>query len=99
MHCAHLDEAREMVGNALRETSPGIRFAAPPWNGQSAPWRQIDAQLPQDHVAREIREAMVHLDLTAPDASYAAGAKVPHRPAPMAATVLFALLRRAWSPI
>src|SRR5437773_11645 len=59
MHCAHLDEAREMVGNALQETSPGIRFAAPPWNDQSAPWRQIDAQLPQDHLAREIREAMV----------------------------------------
>src|SRR5215475_7492681 len=98
MHCAHLDEAREMVGNALQETSPGIRFAAPPWNDQSAPWRQIDAQLPQDHLAREIREAMIHLDLTALYASYAGRGKVPHRPDLMLAIVLFELRRGQRQP-
>src|SRR5947209_6856284 len=98
MHCAHLDEAREMVGNALQETSPGIRFAAPPWNDQSAPWRQIDAQLPQDHLAREIREAMIHLDLTALYASYAGRGKLPHRPDLMLAIVLFELRRGQRQP-
>ena len=87
-----------MVGNALQETSPGIRFAAPPWNDQSAPWRQIDAQLPQDHLAREIREAMIHLDLTALYASYAGRGKVPHRPDLMLAIVLFELRRGQRQP-
>src|SRR5262249_34967715 len=40
------------------------RFAEPPWHEQSAPWCQIDAQLSPDHLAREIRQAMTHLDLT-----------------------------------
>ena len=61
-HGAHPDEAREMVGNPLHETRPGTRFAEPPWNEQSAPWRQIDAHLPPDHLAREIRQAMPRLD-------------------------------------
>jgi hypothetical protein len=87
-----------MVGNALQETSPRIRFAAPPWNDQSAPWRQIDAQLPQDHLAREIREAMIHLDLTALYASYAGRGKVPHRPDLMLAIVLFELRRGQRQP-
>jgi len=87
-----------MVGNALQETSPGIRFAAPPWNDQSAPWRQIDAQLPQDHLAREIREAMIHRDLTALYASYAGRGKVPHRPDLMLAIVLFELRRGQRQP-
>ena len=87
-----------MVGNALQETSPGIRFAAPPWNDQSAPWRQIDAQLPQDHLAREIREAMIHLDLTALYTSYAGRGKVPHRPDLMLAIVLFELRRGQRQP-
>ena len=87
-----------MVGHAIQETSPGIRFAAPPWNDQSAPWRQIDAQLPQDHLAREIREAMMHLDLTALYASYAGRGKVPHRPDLMLAIVLFELRRGQRQP-
>jgi hypothetical protein len=87
-----------MVGNALHETNPGIRFTAPPWNDQSEPWRQIDAQLPQDHLAREIREAMIHLDLTALYASYAGRGKVPHRPDLMLAIVLFELRRGQRKP-
>ena len=59
-----------MVGNPVHETRPGTRFAEPPWNEQSAPWRQIDAQLQPDHLAREIRQAMPRLDLTALYTSY-----------------------------
>lgn len=87
-----------MVGNPLHETRPGTRFAEPPWNDQSAPWRQIDAQLPPDHLAREIRQAMTHLDVTELYASYAGRGKAPHRPDLMLAIVLFELRRGQRQP-
>src|SRR5262245_32414567 len=74
------------------------RFAEPPWHEQSALWHQLDAQLPHDHLAREIRQAMTHLDLTALYASYAGRGKVPHRPDLMLAIVLFELQRGIGSP-
>jgi hypothetical protein len=87
-----------MVGNPLHETRPGTRFAEPPWNEQSAPWRQIDAQLQPDHLAREIRQAMPRLDLTALYDSYAGRGKPPHRPDLMLAMVLFELRRGQRKP-
>ena len=50
-----------MVGEQCHAAKTGVHFAEPPWNEQSAPWRQIDAQLPHDHLAREIRQAMTRL--------------------------------------
>ena len=82
----------------LHDTTPVLRFAEPPWHEQSAPWRQIDAQLPPDHLAREIRQAMLRLDLTALYASYAGRGKVPHRPDLMLAIVLFELRRGQHKP-
>jgi len=87
-----------MVGNPLHETKPGLRFAEPPWNEQSAPWRQIEAQLQPDHLAREIRQAMSRLDLTPLSTSYAGQGKVPHRPDVMLAIVLFELRRGQRKP-
>lgn len=87
-----------MVENPVYETKPVLRFAEPPWNEQSEPWRQIDAQLPQDHLAREIRQTMTHLDLTALYASYAGRGKVPHRPDLLLAIVLFELRRGQRQP-
>jgi hypothetical protein len=87
-----------MVGNPLHETRLGPRFAEPPWNEESAPWRQIDAQLPPDHLAREIRQAMSRLDLTALYGSYAGRGKTPHRPDLMLAIVLFELRRGQRKP-
>lgn len=87
-----------MGRNPLHETRPGTRFAEPPWNEQSAPWRQIDAQLPPAHLAREIRQAMPRLDLTALYDSYAGRGKTPHRPDLMLAMVLFELQRGQRKP-
>src|SRR5918911_2587502 len=98
LHCAPPDEAREMIGHPLHETRPGPRFAEPPWHEQSAPWRQIDAQLSPDHLAREIRQAMPRLDLTALYGSYAGRGKTPHRPDLMLAIVLFELRRGQRKP-
>src|SRR5262245_11599351 len=87
-----------MGGNPLHATRSGPRFAEPPWHTQSAPWRQIDAQLPPDHLAREIRQAMPRLDLTALYDSYAGRGKTPHRPDLTLAMVLFALRRGQRKP-
>lgn len=87
-----------MVGNALYDTRLGTRFAEPPWNEQSAPWRQLDTELPPDHLAREIRQAMPRLDLTALYNSYAGRGKAPHRPDLMLAIVLFELRRGQRKP-
>jgi hypothetical protein len=87
-----------MVGKPSPNAKPVVHFAEPPWNEQSAPWRQIDAQLSQDHLAREIRQAMTHLDLTELYDSYAGRGKAPHRPDLMLAIVLFELRRGQRQP-
>ena len=87
-----------MGGNPIHETRPGPHFAEPPWNAESTPWRQIDAQLPPDHLAREIRQAMPRLDLTELYGSYAGRGKMPQRPDLMLAIVLFELRRGQRKP-
>jgi transposase len=69
------------------------RFAQAPWTEDTAFWRQLDAQLPHDHLAREIRDAMVHLDLQPLYQTYSSRGKAPHRPDLMLAIVLFELRR------
>jgi transposase len=87
-----------MVGKPSPNIKPVVRFAEPPWNAQSAPWRQIDAPLPPEHLAREMRQAMTHLDVTEISASYAGRGKAPHRPDVMLAIVLCALRRGQRQP-
>jgi transposase len=87
-----------MVGDPCHDAKTVVHFAEPPWNVQSAPWRQIDAQLPHDHLAREIRQAMTHLDLTELYDSYSGRGKAPHRPDLMLAIVLFELRRGQRQP-
>ena len=87
-----------MVRKPSPNIEPVVRFAEPPWNTQSAPWRQIDAQLSHDHLAREIQQAMAHLDLTEIYGSYTGRGKAPHRPDLMLAIVLFELRRGQWQP-
>ena len=87
-----------MVGDQCHDAKTVVHFAEPPWNVQSAPWRQIDAELPHDHLAREIRQAMTHLDLTEIYDSYAGRGKAPHRPDLMLAIVLFETRRGQRKP-
>ena len=87
-----------MVGDQCHDAKTVVHFAEPPWNVQSAPWRQIDAELPHDHLAREIRQAMTHLDLTVLYDSYAGRGKAPHRPDLMLAIVLFETRRGQRKP-
>ena len=87
-----------MVGEQCRAAKTGVHFAEPPWNEQSAPWRQIDAQLPHDHLAQEIRQAMKRLDVTLLYQSYGGRGKTPHRPDLMLAIVLFETRRGQRKP-
>jgi transposase len=81
----------------ISESSPHAkipaRFAQAPWNEDTDLWRRLDEQLPYDHLAREIRDAMVHLDLQPLYQTYSSRGKAPHRPDLMLAIVLFELRR------
>ena len=86
----------------ISESSPHAkipaRFAQAPWNEHTDLWRQLDEQLPHDHLAREIREAMAHLDLTPLYQTYGNRGKAPYRPDLMLAIVLFELRRAQRQP-
>src|SRR5262245_8535494 len=64
------------------------RFAVPPWDRQSPEWLAIDDDLPADHLARAIDEAVDRLDLTDLFASSAGFGSKPHRPDLMLKIVL-----------
>jgi hypothetical protein len=74
------------------------RFAQAPWHEHTEFWRRLDEQLPHDHLARQIRDAMVHLDLTPLYPTYSSRGKAPHRPDLMLAIVLFELRRGQRQP-
>jgi hypothetical protein len=78
-----------MVGCTTR---PGkraeIRFAEPPWNERSDEWQARGQQVPTDHPAREVVEAMKQLDLTPLFALYLGAGIPPIRPDLMLAVVL-----------
>jgi transposase len=87
-----------MVSELSDDAKPSLRFAQAPWNEDSELWRQLDAQLPSDHLARELRSAMADLDLTPLYATYAGRGKAPYRPELMLTIVLFELRRGRRQP-
>jgi hypothetical protein len=87
-----------MIRDRSDDAKTSLRFAEPPWNEDSEPWRQLDAHLPSDHLAREIRDAMIHLDLAMLYQAYGGRGKVPYRPDLMLAIVLFELRRGQRKP-
>ena len=79
-----------MVGNtAVFGNNLGGRFACPAWTKNSASWRQIDAELSEDHVARQIDQAVELLDLTPLFASYLGVGKEAVRPDLLLKLVLY----------
>ena len=78
-----------MISDRSDAAKTSIRFAEPPWNEDSEPWRQLDAQLPPDHLARELRDAMTSLDLAPLYEVYAGRGQAAYRPELMLAIVLF----------
>jgi hypothetical protein len=78
-----------MVG-CMRRPRKGakVRFADPPWKERSDEWQLRDEQVPADHPAREVVEAMKRLDMTPLFALYLGAGVPPIRPDLMLAIVL-----------
>ena len=78
-----------MVGCTRR---PGkraeIRFADPPWNERSDEWQARDRQVPANHLARDVLEAVKQLNLTPLFALYRGSGSRPTRPDLMLAVAL-----------
>lgn len=87
-----------MISDPSPDAKPSARFAQPPWNEDSEPWRQLNEKLPHDHLAREIRDTMSSLDLAPLYCTYSGRGKAPHRPDLMLAIVLFELRRGRRQP-
>ena len=88
-----------MVRNtAVFGNNTGGRFARPPWTKNSTPWRQIDAQLSEDHLARQIDQAVELLDLTPLFASYLGVGKEAVRPDLLLKLVLYEKQSKRPSP-
>jgi transposase len=78
-----------MVGCTRRPRKTGkVQFAAPPWSERSDEWQILDQQVPLDHPARWVVEAMRILDLTPLFALYLGAGTPPIRPDLMLAVVL-----------
>jgi hypothetical protein len=71
----------------------GVRFADPPWNERSAEWQMRDQQVPANHPARAVVEALKQLDLTPLFALYHGVGTPPIRPDLMLA-IVFSDLRK-----
>jgi hypothetical protein len=91
--CHPNQEVLEMISESSPHAKIPARFAQAPWSEHTAFWRQLDEQLPHDHLVREIRGAMVHLDLMPLYQTYSNRGKAPYRPDLMLAIVLFELRR------
>src|SRR3712207_5911535 len=87
-----------MINDSSPDAKIPARFAQAPWTEHTALWRQLDAQLPHDHLARKIRDAMAHLDLKPLYQTYSGRGKAPHRPDLLLAIVLFELGRGQCQP-
>ena len=88
-----------MVRNtAVSGNDAGGRFACPPWTMNSAPWCQIDARLPDDHLARQIDQAVDLLDLRPLFASYLGVGKEAVRPDLLLKLVLYEKQSKRPSP-
>ncbi len=69
------------------------RFAATPWNEGHPRWQELDRDLAEDHLAREVVAAMEHVDLTPLWDSYSANGSPATRPDLMLRIVLIELRR------
>jgi transposase len=93
-----IDLAATLVPPPPRDYADIEHFAVPPWDHQSPEWRAIDDDLPADHLARAIDEAVDRLDLTALFRSYAGVGSKSHRPDLMLKIVLYEMQTGRHSP-
>jgi transposase len=76
---------------------PG-RFAPLPWHPEHPQWLAFDAELPPDHLARFIDQAVGQLDLDPLFADYGGTGSLAHPPDRLLAAILFQIQRGRHSP-
>jgi transposase len=84
--------------NGCSVADKGDRFATPPWTTASAEWQALDRQLPADHVARRIAQAVERLDLSPLRESYLGVGKRALRPDLLLKAVLYEMHSKRPSP-
>ena len=80
-----------MVSRSTRLGKPPteVSFASPPWDERDRHWREIDARLPENHLARWICEGVDRLDLEPLFRSYQGRGSPPLRPDLMLKVVMY----------
>jgi len=68
--------------NCRRSLGKGskVRFTDPPWDAEHPKWRELDLELEEDHIARQVVAAMEMLDLTPLFESYSGRGSPAIRP-------------------
>lgn len=80
-----------MVGRTRRPDKRAcVGFADPPLSNEDPRWKELDEQLPQDHIARTIVHGISLLDLQPLYDSYSASGSPPYRPDLLLAMVIIA---------
>jgi len=74
------------------------RFAEPPWDEEHPRWKELDCDLPPDHVARRVVAAMLSLDLKRLFDCYSASGSPAIRPDLMLRIVLIEIVRGRYRP-
>ncbi len=78
-----------MVGRRMRLCKAwSVRFAEPPCDEEHPRWRELDEELPEDHLARQVVAAMKQLDLSPLYDLYSGRGSPPTRPDLMLRIVL-----------
>jgi len=96
--CNPNPEAIKMIVDPSADAKTSARFAEPPWNEHSEPWRQLDAQLPPRSSRPGDSRRHDPSRLGPLYTTYRGRGKAPHRPDLMLAIVLFELRRGKRQP-
>src|SRR4029453_7514604 len=92
-------EVGPMVGRRRRPGKQScVRFADPPLSKEDPEWKELDEQVPANHLARTMVRGVERLDLSPLWESYKASGSLPHRPDLMLAVVLIELQQGHRSP-
>lgn len=76
----------------------GVLFVPPPWNEETPEYQAVDRELPADHLARKVVQAMERLDLTGFLASYRGQGSLPYRPDLLLRAVLYEMRQGRHKP-
>lgn len=88
-----------MVGTLRRSRkSEGVLFVPPPWQEGASAWQVLADELPAEHLARQIAQAVDRLNLTELFASFHGQGSLPYRPDLLLRVVLFEIRQGNRSP-